>query len=278
MLNILPEISVIKEKISSFYCESQELQTVLRDFLSRESKLIRSIIALLFLKSTNESIKDEHYRIIVTTELIHNASLIHDDAIDDSNIRRGKKSINTMFGNKLSIIAGDYLTSLAVQELLTLNNSDILQIYFKTISKMCEGESLQYFQKGRIPTLNEYLIKTQYKTAELFKACLVANSIYSTNQYQIEAQEFAINYGIAFQIKNDLDDYKLGINKSSDIQQGIYTAPVIFANSIENSDAAIEKTMDLIDNYCQRAKNVLLKFSDNEYSRSLMGLVDKLCN
>ena len=64
MLNILPEISVIKEKISSFYCESQELQTVLRDFLSRESKLIRSIIALLFLKSTNESIKDEHYRII----------------------------------------------------------------------------------------------------------------------------------------------------------------------------------------------------------------------
>ena len=110
MLNILPEISVIKEKISSFYCESQELQTVLRDFLSRESKLIRSIIALLFLKSTNESIKDEHYRIIVATELIHNASLIHDDAIDDSNIRRGKKSINTMFGNKLSIIAGDYLT------------------------------------------------------------------------------------------------------------------------------------------------------------------------
>ena len=122
MLNILPEISVIKEKISSFYCESQELQTILRDFLSRESKLIRSIIALLFLKSTNESIKDEHYRIIVATELIHNASLIHDDAIDDSNIRRGEKSINTMFGNKLSIIAGDYLTSLAVQKLLTLNN------------------------------------------------------------------------------------------------------------------------------------------------------------
>lgn len=278
MLNILPEISVIKEKISNFYCESQELQTILRDFLTRESKLIRSIIALLFLKTTNESIKDEHYRIIVATELIHNASLIHDDAIDDSNIRRGEKSINTMFGNKLSIIAGDYLTSLAVQKLLTLNNSDILQIYFKTISKMCEGESLQYFQKGKIPTLDEYLIKTQYKTAELFKACLMANSIYSTNQYQIEAQEFAINYGIAFQIKNDLDDYKLGIDKSSDIQQGIYTAPVIFANSIENSDTAIEKTMDLIDNYCQRAKNVLLKFSDNEYSRSLMGLVNKLCN
>ena len=278
MLNILPEISVIKEKISNFYCESQELQTILRNFLSRESKLIRSIIALLFLKTTNESIKDEHYRIIVATELIHNASLIHDDAIDDSNIRRGEKSINTMFGNKLSIIAGDYLTSLAVQKLLTLNNSDILQIYFKTISKMCEGESLQYFQKGKIPTLDEYLIKTQYKTAELFKACLMTNSIYSTNQYQIEAQEFAINYGIAFQIKNDLDDYKLGIDKSSDIQQEIYTAPVIFANSIENSDAAIEKTMDLIDNYCQRAKNVLLKFSDNEYSRSLMGLVNKLCN
>lgn len=278
MQNIQNEINLVKEKILSFCCESQNLQDVLKEFLSRESKLIRSIVAILFLKSANETITDEQYSILAATELIHNASLIHDDAIDESVIRRGKESINNKFGDKFSIIAGDYVTTLATQELLKLGNNDVLQIYFETISKMCEGESLQYFQKGKIPTLDEYLKKTQYKTAELFKACLVASSIYSKNQMLMEAREFAINYGIAFQIRNDLEDYERGIDNSSDIQQGIYTAPVIFADSVENNASAIEKTMDLIDNYCQRAKMALLNLSDNEYAFSLTELVNKLCN
>ena len=278
MQNIQNEINLVKEKILSFCCESQNLQDVLKEFLSRKSKLIRSIVTILFLKSANETITDEQYSILAATELIHNASLIHDDAIDESVIRRGKDSINSKFGDKFSIIAGDYVTTLATQELLKLANNDVLQIYFETISKMCEGESLQYFQKGKIPTLDEYLKKTQYKTAELFKACLVASSIYSKNQMLMEAREFAINYGIAFQIRNDLEDYKRGIDNSSDIQQGIYTAPVIFADSVENNASAIEKTMDLIDNYCQRAKMALLNLSDNEYAFSLTELVNKLCN
>lgn len=278
MQNIQNEINLVKEKILSFCCESQNLQDVLKEFLSRKSKLIRSIVAILFLKSANEIITDEQYSILAATELIHNASLIHDDAIDENVIRRGKDSINSKFGDKFSIIAGDYVTTLATQELLKLANNDVLQIYFETISKMCEGESLQYFQKGKIPTLDEYLKKTQYKTAELFKACLVASSIYSKNQMLVEAREFAINYGIAFQIRNDLEDYKLGIDNSSDIQQGIYTAPVIFADSVENNAFAIEKTMDLIDNYCQRAKVALLNLSDNDYALSLTELVNKLCN
>ncbi len=278
MQNIQNEINLVKEKILSFCCESQNLQDVLKEFLSRKSKLIRSIVAILFLKSANEIITDEQYSILAATELIHNASLIHDDAIDENVIRRGKDSINSKFGDKFSIIAGDYVTTLATQELLKLANNDVLQIYFETISKMCEGESLQYFQKGKIPTLDEYLKKTQYKTAELFKACLVASSIYSKNQMLVEAREFAINYGIAFQIRNDLEDYKRGIDNSSDIQQGIYTAPVIFADSVENNAFAIEKTMDLIDNYCQRAKVALLNLSDNDYALSLTELVNKLCN
>lgn len=278
MQNIQNEINLVKEKILSFCCESQNLQDVLKEFLSRKSKLIRSIVAILFLKSANETITDEQYSILAATELIHNASLIHDDAIDENVIRRGKDSINSKFGDKFSIIAGDYVTTLATQELLKLANNDVLQIYFETISKMCEGESLQYFQKGKIPTLDEYLKKTQYKTAELFKACLVASSIYSKNQMLVEAREFAINYGIAFQIRNDLEDYKRGIDNSSDIQQGIYTAPVIFADSVENNAFAIEKTIDLIDNYCQRAKVALLNLSDNDYALSLTELVNKLCN
>lgn len=278
MLNIQPEINLVKEKIISFSCESQSLQAVLKEFLSRESKLIRSIVTILFLKSANERINDEQYAILVATELIHNASLIHDDTIDENDLRRDKESINKTFGDKFSIIAGDYVTTLAVQELLKLNNNDVLRIYFETISKMCEGESFQYFQRNKIPTLEEYLRKTQYKTAELFKACLVSCSIYSKTKILEEARFFATNYGIAFQIKNDLDDYNLGIDCSSDIKQGIYTAPIIFANSVENNMYAIEKTLDLIDNYCKRAKSALVSLPDNEYTRSLMELVNKLCN
>lgn len=272
------EINTVKEKILSFCCESKKLQTILNDFLSRESKLIRTITAATFIKAGNEELNEEQYRILAATELIHNASLIHDDAIDESSSRRGASSINEQFGNKLSIIAGDYVTSLAVNELLRLNNNDILQIYFDTISKMCEGESIQYFQKGKIPTLEEYIKKTQYKTAELFKACFVSTAIYSNNSMISEARDFAINYGIAFQIRNDLEDYKLGIDNSSDIKQGVYTAPVILSNAIQDSSLAIEKTLDLIDNYCQRAKLALINFPSNEYSQYLTELLEKLCN
>ena len=118
MQNIQNEINLVKEKILSFCCESQNLQDVLKEFLSRKSKLIRSIVAILFLKSANETITDEQYSILAATELIHNASLIHDDAIDENVIRRGKDSINSKFGDKFSIIAGDYVTTLATQELL----------------------------------------------------------------------------------------------------------------------------------------------------------------
>lgn len=272
------ELSIVRDKIIEFCCESEHLQDILKDFLSRKSKLIRSVATILFLKSADEVINDEQFRILAATELIHNASLIHDDIIDNNFSRRGKESLNAEFDSKFSIIAGDYVTSLAVKELLKLNNNDILQIYFETISKMCEGESLQYFQKGKIPAFDEYIKKTQYKTAELFKACFVATSIYAANPLLAEARDFAINFGIAFQLKNDLDDYKKGIDHSSDIQQGIYTAPVIYANSIKNSTTAIEKTIDLIDNYCQRAKLTLLNLSDNEYSQNLTELVNGLCN
>lgn len=272
------EIDIVKEKIINFACESKQLQSLLNDFLSRESKMIRTITAALFIKAAGEELNNEQLEILAATELIHNASLIHDDVIDESVLRRNDITLNKQFGNKFSIIAGDYVLSLAVKQLLNLSNEDILQIYFDVIPKMCEGESLQYFQKGKIPALEDYIKKTQYKTAELFKACFVSLALYSQKGMLAEAKEFAMNFGIAFQIRNDLNDYRLGIDSSADIKQGVYTAPIILSNSVENSEAAIEKTLDLIDNYCQRAKLALMSFPDSEYSAYLTELVDKLCS
>lgn len=267
------ELTNIKKRLLDINCESFDLKKIINDFLSQESKMIRSLVACLFFKA---NISEEQYKILIATELIHNASLIHDDVIDESIKRRECDTINLTYDNKLAVIVGDYLISLAIKELLDLNNSDVIKIFFETISKMCIGESSQYFSKGKIPTIEEYLIKTQYKTAELFKACMVSMALYSDSENINEVREFALNYGIAFQIKNDLDDYKQGIINSQDVKSGNYTAPVILLNSIEYNDVAIEKTLDLIHNYCEKAKDIIQNFDDDIYKDYLIGLIDKL--
>ncbi len=266
-------LECIKSRLLNLNVDSSELKDILYNFLSQESKMIRSLLACLFFKG---NISEEQYKILIATELIHNASLIHDDTIDGSLLRRGNNSINSKYDNKLAVIAGDYLISLATKELLELNNNDIIKIFFETISKMCIGESQQYFSKDKIPTLEEYLIKTQYKTAELFKACMFSTALYSDIKNTNEVGEFALNFGIAFQIKNDLDDYKKGLENSQDIKGGVYTAPVILLNSIEYNDVAIEKTLDLIHNYCEKAKNIIQNYKDDIYKGYLIGLIDKL--
>ena len=266
------ELNKIKKRLLDINCGSNDLKKIINDFLSQESKMIRSLLACLFFQG---NISEEQYKILVATELIHNASLIHDDTIDGNNFRRENKSINYKYDNKLAVITGDYLMSLAIKELLDLNNNDVIKIFFETISKMCIGESNQYFSRHKIPTIEEYLIKTQHKTAELFKACMVSMAIYSDSEIIDEAREFALNYGIAFQIKNDLDDYKKREN-SQDIKDGIYTAPIILLNSIEYNDVAIEKTLDLIHNYCEKAKDIIKNFDNDIYKDYLIGLIDKL--
>ena len=264
-------LNEIKKRIISFKNSDIDLESIIKNFLSKESKMIRSKISCLFFEG---DIVEEQYKIMAATELIHNASLIHDDTIDDSLIRRGKSSVNNTYGSKFAVIAGDYLMSLAVKQLLELNNNDILQIFMNAISKMCIGESKQYFSKNKIPELNDYIKKSRYKTAELFNACLTSMSLYSNKN----PEDLGLNFGIAFQIKNDLDDYRKGINLSQDIKDGIYTAPVILLNSVEYSETAIEKTLDLIDNYCRRAKFIINKMDNNKYKRCLTEIIDNLCS
>lgn len=264
-------LNEIKKRIISFKNSDIDLESIIKNFLSKESKMIRSKISCLFFEG---DIVEEQYKIMAATELIHNASLIHDDTIDDSLIRRGETTINNTYGSKFAVIAGDYLMSLAVKQLLELNNNDILQIFMNAISKMCIGESEQYFSKNKIPELNDYIKKSRYKTAELFNVCLTSMSLYSNKN----PEDLGLNFGIAFQIKNDLDDYRKGINLSQDIKDGIYTAPVILLNSVEYSETAIEKTLDLIDNYCRRAKFIINKMDNNKYKRCLTEIIDNLCS
>jgi len=281
MLNtalVYDEIRLIKNNVLNIRTDSEELESVLKQFLKRESKVIRTIVSCLFFKALDEDIDENQIKILTATEIVHNASLIHDDAIDGSLFRRGAETINYEYDNKLSVIAGDFLMSKAIDVLLQLGNNDILKLYFETISKMCEGESNQYFSRNQIPSIEDYLQKTKYKTAELFKSCFVALAFYSKSQMIQEAREFAINFGIAFQIKNDLDDYRLGIENSSDVKEGVFTAPIIFKNAVVNSNSAIEKTLELIRKYCDKTKLIIENFEESPYKTELMRIIDNLCN
>ena len=105
-------------------------------------------------------------------ELVHNASLIHDDVIDDCSERRGDKSFNAGFGSRLSVIAGDYILSFALTKLAELNSSDILKLFARTLNNMCKGEIDQHFSKFKIPSIEEYIEKTYNKTGALFETAL----------------------------------------------------------------------------------------------------------
>lgn len=275
--NINKELNVIKNYMLDFVCESDELQNILQNFLSTPSKFIRSKVAVLFFKSLGEILSEEQLLIIAATELIHNSSIIHDDVIDGAIIRRGSETLNKMYDNKLSVIAGDYLVSVAIQKLLQIEQPEILKIFVNAVSNMCSSEGIQYFYKNKIPSIEDYLHKTKNKTAELFKACFISVALLSKVQNVSDASEFANNFGIAFQLKNDLDDYKLGIENSDDFKDGIYTAPIILTSSNKNRNLAIEKTLNLIDNYCNKTIAILEKAELNEYKIKLMEIVNSLC-
>ena len=206
-------------------------------------------------------------------ELIHNASLIHDDVIDEEKIRRSQKNINSKFGNKMAIISGDYLLSVVMEKLTRLGKLELFEIFSKTIKEMCEGEILQYSNLYKIPTLKDYLKKTYQKTGSLFEACLLGCVMLSTSQEVENAKEFSKNFGIAFQIRDDIENILKGGN---DIKEGVYNAPIIFSGSIDNPVAGIEKSKVLLNNYLDIAQKCLCGMDESEYKSALKKLLELL--
>lgn len=237
-------------------------------------KFIRSNIGLLFLKALDIELEEKYINFLSAIELIHNASLLHDDVIDNETQRRGEPAVNVICGNKTAILYGNLILTNAIDLILKLESDKILKLINKTIKDMCNGELIQIAQNNKLPAIEEYIEKTYLKTAVLFECMLEGITVLSKKEIQIT--EFGKNYGIAFQIKNDLDDYKKGINNSSDIKNKIYTAPTIYAADIKYHPEAIEKTAGLIDNYSKRAINALSGIRESEYKNLLRGVVECL--
>lgn len=276
------ELKIIEEKMTGDIQIREPLNSSLKKFLLSPSKRIRPVLSILYAKATNEKLTDEQLEVLSVIELIHNASLIHDDIIDNSELRRGEKTLGAEFDNKLGVISGDYILAYAMGKLAKINNTEIIANISKTISQMCLGEINQNFDRFKITTIEEYIGKTKNKTAYLFESALVCPMLLSKNSHNIKSlSDFGISAGIAFQIRDDIlnmTDTDKSKPLNSDIQEGIYNAPVILGNKEDNYQSGIEKTKVLLNNYIKSAENQIKILPKNEYKTALEEFLELLNN
>lgn len=291
---ISSELLKVDEKIFEILSQNKNFLTQnFLEYILTGSKKIRSTVAILVSKAYKDSFSDRQATVCAISEIIHNASLIHDDIIDNSELRRGNRSFNSTFGNSVAVLSGDYLISIVLNELLKLNNNEVLIQYANTFSMLCNGEINQLGEKNQIISVEKYLEKTEKKTAELFKTTLFSTFLIENQQENLNfAKNFGKNFGIAFQIRDDILDItqkSAGKPVLADFKNGICTLPVIFFAKEKNindikkinlselkNSCAISKSADLCAKYVNSALDLLGHFSDNQYAETLKNLCEEL--
>ena len=215
--------------------------------LKSGGKKIRPLLTLSSAKLCGYENGNRDVNLAACVELIHNATLLHDDVIDNSNLRRGIKTSNTIWGNKSSILVGDYLLSRCFEMMVEDGSPEILKLLSSTSSKIAQGEISQLEYKGEIDILEEtYFNIINSKTAALFAAATrVGACIANKNKKEKDALEsYGRNLGLAFQIADDALDYYstktiFGKEIGKDFYEGKVTLPIIFLCQKANSDEKI---------------------------------------
>ncbi|MEA5550840.1 solanesyl diphosphate synthase [Anabaena cylindrica UHCC 0172] len=202
-------------------------------------KRIRPAIVLLISRATmlKEDITPRHRRLAEITEMIHTASLVHDDVVDESSVRRGVPTVHSLFGNRIAVLAGDFLFAQSSWYLANLDNLDVVKLLSEVIMDFASGEIQQGLNHFDTNLATEtYLKKSYYKTASLIANSSKAAGLLS--EVSPERAENLYNYGkhigLAFQIVDDILDFTsstdtLGKPAGSDLKSGNLTAPVLFA-------------------------------------------------
>lgn len=237
-------------------------------FLFAPSKRIRSLVTILYLRASKMYLLPEHYELLAAVEIMHNVSLIHDDVIDEDKIRRKRKTLNEKFDNQLAVISGDYLLAQALKKLSEINSGEIINIFAGTLSNMCKGEVSQYLNRNKLAKIDEYIEKSSLKTATLFESALKTSIMLAEGEYDEKAQEFITNFGLAFQIRDDLLNV---LTSKSDIADGIYNAPSILSEDLSDG---IEKTKDLLNNYLNCSKQCIEDMKESPYKTALYELLE----
>ncbi len=236
-LPIEQELKVFEEKFKdSVKSKVSLLDTIMNYIVKRKGKQMRPLLVMHCAKLFGD-INEETYRGAALVELLHTATLVHDDVVDEANMRRGFFSINALWKNKIAVLVGDYLLSKGL--LLSLRNKDFkaLEILSTAVEQMSEGELLQMEKARKLDITEEvYFDIITKKTASLLASCCGIGAHSTTKDEKILSDiiEMGEAMGIAFQIKDDLFDYgdnKVGKPTGIDIVEKKMTLPLIFALS-----------------------------------------------
>ncbi|RNI29258.1 polyprenyl synthetase family protein [Rufibacter latericius] len=233
-------IAVEMQEFEKKFRQSMQSNVLLLDkimgyIVKRKGKQMRPMFVFFMAKLIQEQIPDATYRGAALIELLHTATLVHDDVVDDSNYRRGFFSVNALWKNKIAVLVGDYLLSKGL--LLSLNNDDfgLLKIVSNAVREMSEGELLQMEKARRLDiTEDVYFDIIRQKTASLIASCCAVGvaSIGADAETVERARLFGEKVGLAFQIKDDLFDYgtaEIGKPVGIDIKEKKMTLPLIYA-------------------------------------------------
>ena len=289
------------------------LDRIMHYIIKRKGKQMRPMFVFLSAKLFGK-FEESTYRAASMIELLHTATLVHDDVIDEANFRRGFFSINALWKNKIAVLVGDFLLSRGLLLAVKHEEFELLKIMSTAVQDMSEGELLQ-IEKARKLDITEtiYFDIIRQKTATLIAACCAsgANSVGQSREAVEKMRLFGEKAGIAFQIKDDLFDYTqsplIGKPTGIDIREQKMTLPLIYTlntvdkklknyiiNIIKNhhkddtkvaevialvkDNGGLEYAEELMNNYHNEAINILSQFEDNEAKKSLVLLLDYVVN
>ena len=246
------KLLLVEEKIKFKLSSDVDLVQKMTDYyLDTGGKRLRALLTLGSAKLCGYTKGTRDINLAACVELIHSATLMHDDVIDNGSIRRGKKTINNIWDNHSSVLVGDYLLSRCFEMMVEDGNLEVLKLLSSTSSKIAQGEVLQLQHQGEVDMLEEtYLKIISAKTAELFAAATKVGAILSDMKMkEKEALEFyGRNLGLTFQIADDTLDYNsdlklFGKKIGKDFHEGKVTLPIILLFQKAN-DQEKEKLKD----------------------------------
>ncbi len=286
--------------------EIELIRTIVQYLIQAGGKRLRPALLLLVCAALGAHSK-ERYALAAVIELIHTATLLHDDVVDTSDLRRSKKTANALFGNAASVLTGDFLYSRAFQMMVSIGRARVMQILADATNMIAEGEVLQLINTRQID-MDEarYMQVIHYKTAKLFEAAAQLGAVISGAQTALEnaAAEFGRHIGTAFQLMDDWLDYAgdaqlMGKNAGDDLHEGKVTLPLIYllkngsgvqraqaraaiaSNDPDHFEAVLEAVrgsgaLDFTRQYAQReaqhAAGALRAFPESIYKQSLLEL------
>jgi octaprenyl-diphosphate synthase len=293
---------------TSLHADVDLARQVGEHIINSGGKRLRPLLVLLCARALNYQ-GSLHQQLATIIEYIHTATLLHDDVIDESKLRRGRKTANAVWGNAASVLSGDFLYSRAFQMMVKTNNIRVMEVLANASNQLAEGE-LQQLVNAKDPNVDEaaYMRVIYCKTARLFEAAAqLAAVVAGGNAAQETAMaEYGKYLGMAFQLIDDAMDYnssaeEMGKTPGDDLAEGKPTLPVVYAiaqgndierqllrNAIQKADVsvlsqvqeilhrlgALDYTTQKAEHYADLAKKSLYNLADSPYKQALLALCD----